>query len=198
MLRIANFEEIQGVLLRTSDLANQMARGDASFSQETRSWLETLEQVLIKNRLYVAGSVASLRAAILAAERGVIPAGVAFRGQPTRRQIRDATAADALRSANDLVANAIREDAARIAEAERLCRQIVVLASSKKLIPVIMGGLDHTAYLKTVWQAISADPDVAPGATRLEGLVWFYDVLVVLDRTMVGDLAKKPIGFARA
>jgi len=187
MLRIANFEEIQSTLSRTSDLANLMAGGDALFPREARLWLETLEQVLTKNHMCIAGSVASLRVSLLAAERGVMPAGVIFRCQPTRRQIRDAAAAEALRSANELVVNAIREDAARIAEAQRLCRQVIAMAKSKRLVPPASSGLDHTTYLKRVWQAISADPDVSPGATRLEGLLWFYDVLVLLDRTVTPD-----------
>lgn len=147
-----------------------------------------MEQILINNRMTIAGNVAALRGTLISAERGFSPAGFVVRGRPTERKIRDAIVADALRSASDLIFNAIREDGLRFDEAERLCRQIVALAKSKGIIVLQPIDVDHTQYLKEVWKTISADSDIAPGAIRVEGLVGPYDMLIVLDRIITTDV----------
>ncbi len=176
------------MLLRLPGLIDLLKSQRTSFFQEVVSWIESLEHILVNNRMQAAGNVASLRAAMITGEQGVIPASLIFHGQPTKRKMRDAIAADVIRSACDLVSNAIKEDELRFSEAQSLCRQVVVLAKSKSKIPVETEELDRLQYLKAVWQILSSDPDIVSGTVRLEGLVGSYDVLVMLDRMITAEL----------
>jgi len=192
MLHIANLEEIQGALLRLPQLVDLLERRDPRSIGEVKNWLTTLEQILVNNRLPLAGNVAGLRGILSASERGVIPPGVVFHGKPTLRRIREATAVDVLRRAGDLVANAVQEDSSRIAEAERLGHQIVAVAQSNGLLPAQSSGGDRYKVLKDLWGSLSADPNVKAGAVRLQGLIGHNDALVILDRAITANAVTNP------
>lgn len=192
MLRIVNLEEIQNMLLRVSDLVDRLDRQDPSFVHEVKCWLLALEEVLGSNRMPVAGNVGVLRGLLISAERGIIPVGIEFHGRSTGRKIREATATDALRRANELVSNAVLEDVSRVAEAERVARQLVTLANYKDLILPYPHGSDHTKSLKTIWRNMSADPDIGPGVVHLLGLLGPHDALIALDRAITADVLIEP------
>jgi Arc/MetJ-type ribon-helix-helix transcriptional regulator len=184
MLRIINLEEIQGLLLRVPQLVDLLERRTPSAVSEVKSWLTTVEQTLVNNRMPLAGNIATLRGILISAERGVIPTGVVFHGRPTVRKIREATTADVLRQSSDLVADAVREDTARIAEAERLGHQIVVIAKSQGLVPQEFSGGDRNEMLENLWSSFSTDANIKAGAVRLLSLVGQNDVLIILDRAI--------------
>jgi len=140
--------------------------------------------VLANNRLALAGSVAALRGTLLSAERGVIPADVAFRGRPTARRIIEAVASDILRRTSTLIAEALKPDEARIADAERLARQLVSVAILKGLFRTISHEGDHTAYLKAIWHSLSIDNEIGAGAANLLALVGPNDSLMIIDRIL--------------
>lgn len=184
MLHIMNLEEIQGMLLRVSELIDSLEKRDPSFVGSVKEWLTQAEQVLISNRLAVAAEVAVLRGVLVSAERGVIPPGMAFSTRTTIRKIKDASAADVLRKAEELISISISADAARFAEGEKLTQQIVAVAQRKGLIPVTPSLDKHTEMLKSIWQAMIMDPDLGAATTHLAGLVGAYDVLILLDRML--------------
>ena len=184
MLHIMNLEEIQGMLLRVPELIDSLEKRDPSFVSSVKEWLTQAEQVLISNRLAVAAEVAVLRGVLVSAERGVIPPGMAFSTRTTMRKIKDASAADVLRKAEELIFRAISADAVRFAEGEKLTQQIVAVAQRKGLIPVTPSVDKHTEMLKTIWQAMIMDPDLGAVTTHLAGLVGAYDVLILLDRML--------------
>ena len=138
----------------------------------------------MNNRIPAAGRIAGLRGTLAAAERGFVAPGVVVQGRATTRKIKDATAADVIRSAGDLIWNAVQDDAMRIAEADRLGHQIAALAKSKALIPAENGDGSHAVHLKQIWTTLLADPDIGGGAVRLEGLVGDNDALIILDRAL--------------
>ena len=187
MLRIVNLEEIQGMLLRIPGLVDLQDRRDPDFVQDVKQWLSKLEEVLDNNRIPVAGNVAALRALLISAERGVIPAGVEFHGRSTRRKIQEAAAAYVLRQTGDLVSSVIQKDHERVAEAERLTRQLVVLAKAKGLIQELSSGDNFTDMVKAIWRTLSADPELSPGTANVEGLIGPHDALITLDRTIISD-----------
>ncbi len=184
MLHIVNLEEIQSLLLRVPKLIGDLERRDPNFLGAVKEWLTQMEQVLLNNRLPVAAEVAVLRGVLIGAERGVMPPGMVFRGRPTARKIKDASAADVLRKAEELVANAIRGDAAQFAEGERLARQLVTVAQRKGLVPAASRADRHAEMLNAIWRALIADPDLGPATTHLAGLVGTYDALILLDRML--------------
>lgn len=187
MLRLVNLEEIQNLLLRIPRLVDSLEQRDPNFVQKVRQWLTVVEEVLVNNRMPLSGNIAALRGTLDATERGAFPPGLTFHGRPTARKIKEATAADVVRRASELLSNALQDDVTRIAEAERLSHQLIALGKSMGLI---VGGINdsaHTQKLKEIWKTISADPNIAPGAVRLESLVGQNDALILLDRAMTTD-----------
>lgn len=191
MLRIVNLEEIQGMLLRIPGLVDLQDRRDPDFVQDVKEWLSKLEKVLENNRLPAAGNVAALRALLISAEQGVIPTGVEFHGRTTGRKIREAAAAYVLRHTGDLVSSVIQKDRERVAEAERMTRQLVALAKAKGFIQELPSGDNFTDMLKSVWRTLSADQELSPGTVNVEGLIGPHDALVVLDRIITSDTPRE-------
>jgi len=184
MMRIANLEEIQGMLLSIPELINSLEKSEPNFSLSVKKWLMQIEQILVENRLAIAADVAVLRGTLISAERGLIPEGIVFNNKNTARKIRDAVAADVLRKAENLISNAINYDVARVAEGDKLARQLVALAQRKGLIQLNSNISEHSDMLKVTWNSMSKDPDLGPGTTHLIGLVGNYDSLILLDRTL--------------
>jgi hypothetical protein len=122
---------------------------------------------------------------INASELGVIPPGIVFHGKPTSRKIRVATALYAIHQVGDLVANATKDDSARVAEAERLGLQLVAVAKSNGFILVLPNDPNRSEAVKKLWESIAADANLAPGVVRMEGLVGPNDALIVLDHAIV-------------
>ncbi len=191
MLRIVNLEDIQSMLLRIPRLVDQQERRDPDFVQDVKHWLSKIEKTLENNRMPSAGNVAALRALLVSAERGVVPAGVEFHGRITRRKIRDAAAACVIRETGDLLSNVLQKDLAQVAEAERLTRQLVSMAKVKGHIRELPAGENFTDMLKAIWRAMSADPELSPGTISVEGLVGPHDALVVLDRILTSDTPRE-------
>lgn len=185
MMRIVNLEEIQEMLLRLPGVVSRLERREADFAAAVREWLVETEKVLSSNRLAAAGEVAALRGTLISAERGAAPAGVNVEGRATPRKIRDAAAADVLRRAESAVSAAVRADAARVGEAERLVYQVVSVAARKGVLPPSPCPESHTEMLRAAWALVSGDPDTGAAATHVAGLVGPHDALVLLDRALV-------------
>lgn len=185
MLNIVNLEEIQRVLLRVPGLVHELSERQMTLIDSVKTWLTDGEQILVNNRLPIAAEVAALRGVLISAERGVIPPGMAFSTRTTTRKVKEAAAADVLRKAAEVILEAIAADAARVAEGEKLMRQILAVAQLKGISQVpIHSAYTHSDMLKAIWRAMTDDPDLGGGATRLEGLVGINDALILLDRLL--------------
>ena len=104
-----------------------------------------------------------------------------FVAASTPRKCRDAAAAEALRRAEQQIADVIRADLAQLAEAERLLRQMVAVARYKGYIGN-SNGLPHAAALNSLWSRLRTDADLAQGTVRIEGLIGAANALALLDR----------------
>lgn len=184
MLKILNLEEIQDALLLVPGLIREFDARDVNFAGSVKAWLTQGEQLLISNKLAAAAQVATLRGVLISAERGQIPAGMAFNKRAAPRTIKDAAAADVLRKAEELITNTIHADTGRFAEGDRLIRQLVAVAHRKGLTVEASAVDNHSDMLKAVWQAMIQDPEMGAAATRLIGLLGPHDVLVLLDRAL--------------
>jgi hypothetical protein len=190
MLRIKNIEELQGMLLEIPSLVDQQKHRDPKFIQNVEQWLYALEKSLENNHMPIVGNVAALRGVLISASRGTIPDGIEFLGRCTKHKIFEETAAHVLRQTGNLISNEIQKDCERVAEAERLTRQMIALAKTKKLIKELPSGNNFMDILKTIWKSMSADPELSPGTISIEGLIGPYDALIVLDRTLTSDISK--------
>jgi len=188
VLHIVNVEEIHALLLAVPALVDLQQRRDARFSSDVGAWLARAEQVLTANRIAASGNVAALRATLNSAALGATPAGITVRDRPTTRKVRDATAADVLRQAAEMISNAVRDDDARIAEAARLCQQMAAVARSAGLLAAPPDGVPRDAWLRGIWKAMSANGNFGAGAVRVEGLVGPHDALLLLDRTLTPEM----------
>ncbi len=184
MLHIPNLEELQGILLRVPGLVERLESHDPAFGGAVTEWLKEAEQALTNNRLTVAATVATLRGMLISAERGVLPPERCPDGRPPTRKVKDAYAADILRTAEGRVAEAIQASETQIAEAERLTRQLVTLAKRKGLIPPPTAGGSLSDRLNDIWQRMMADPELAGATAHVGGLVGNQDSLILLDRAL--------------
>ena len=188
MLRLMQIDEISDLLLRLPDLVHQQERRSVDFAQNTRAWLSSLEKAFIANRLHQAGSIAMLRTGLVAAEQGQLPAGYEFRGRPTRLRVLNVVASQALQRATEIASVVITENQARIAEAERVARQIVAVAVSRKLILERAETVDNTQYLQMLRRGMVTNADLESAVAHLEGLVGPQDALILLDRALAAYL----------
>ncbi len=185
-MHIVTIEALQRELLRVPKLVDRLEQRDQNFPEAVKSCLSQLETILVNHRMSEAAGVAALRAELIASERGVVPASLDFRGRKTSRKVKEATAADVLMRAEQLISGTIRVPMEHIQEGERIARQIVALGKRKGLIPVSHGEGNRTAMLNSLWQALDADPELGNAATHLAGLVGKYDALILLDRMIPG------------
>jgi hypothetical protein len=123
---------------------------------------------------------------LISAERGVLPPERSTDGRAPTRKVKDAYAADILRTAEGRIAEAIQASAAQIAEAERLTRQLVSLAKRKGLVPPAEGAGNLSERLNDIWQRMLADPELAGATAHVGGMVGQQDSLILLDRALAG------------
>jgi hypothetical protein len=181
MLRIVSLEKIHETLLQVPALVDQFERRELNFLEAVRTWLTQTEKLLSDSRLPVVAQVAALRATLLSAERGSSPGANAV-GRSGARKLKDATAADVLGKAQGLIAGAISEDAARLAEGERLAQKLAMVAARKGLVPADVQ--TNGEALGATWRAMSADIDIGAATTHLAGLVGSHDALILLSRML--------------
>jgi hypothetical protein len=187
MLRIINLEELQNLLLRVPTIVEQHEQRDPRFVSTVKEWLTALETVLKNNHLPAAANVAALRGNLISTEQGNIPAGINIKGRLTKRKIQQATASQSLGQTVEIVSDVIQKDVDRVAEAQRITRQLVAIAKIKGFITEVPHGNNFTSILQSIWTKMSNDQALAQGVVNVEGLVGPHDALLILDRTITTD-----------
>jgi hypothetical protein len=145
-----------------------------------KRWLGEVEAILLSNRVPSAATVASLKAGLIAAQRGGAGPGAAGRGS---RRAREAAAAETLARAEEVVAGAVRADAQRFADAARLMQQVVAVGERKGLLAG-QGDATRSHALASTWRRLCADHDLAAVTTHAVSLAGPQDVLILLDRAL--------------
>lgn len=187
MLHIINLEEIQTLLLRVPAIVEQNEQRNPNFVPTVKKWLTELETVLKNNRLAAAANVAASRGNLISTEMGNIPTGITIKGRLTKRKIQQATASQSISQTVETVSAVIKNDVERVAEAQRITRQLVAIAKIKGLITEVPHGQNFTSILKSIWTKMSQDQALAQGVVSVEGLVGPNDALLLLDRTITTD-----------
>jgi hypothetical protein len=192
MLRIVHVEEIAAHLLRVPALVREQASRSFSFADNVAAWLVSLETVLSANQLYQAGRIATLRSGLVAAQHGQIPAGIEFRGLPSRLKVLNAVASQALQAGSEIAAAVVAEHRPRILEGERVAQQIIAAALSRGVVMPRPAGGSNTHYLRELRRNLAASADLEAGTVHLEGLVGPHDTLVLLDRALSPHINAAP------
>lgn len=188
MLRIVNLEEFHRLLLRVPGLVDELESRTADAPGGVRAWLVEVEGTLENNRMPLAGSIAGLRARLDSASRGAVPQGVVVIGSVSRRKVRYAVAAEVLQEGADSLAAEIEAEDARIDEAERLARQLVVAAQLKSMINGPPPAAEHSDTIQALWASMLSEPEIGAGAVHLLSLVGPHDATIVLDRALTRDV----------
>ena len=187
MLRIVNLEEIQNLLLRVPSIVELGEKGDFGFVSCVKKWLTHMEIVLKNNKLSASANVAACRGLLISSEHGNIPSGLDFKGNVTKRKVREATATRCISETVHVVSDRIQKDVERVDEAERIIRQLVSIAKAKGLIVKVTEDNNFGDALNFVWKSMSADQVLTQGTISVEGLVGPHDALILLDRAITTD-----------
>jgi hypothetical protein len=174
-MRLAALEELDVLQLCVPAMVDAYDAGDLAFPDAVKSWLVAVEQKLALQRLPAAAGVAALRATLIAASHGVLPEGMSGGARTTPRKLHGAVAARVLRQAEELVVEATRVAAGQVAEADRFARQMAA-AASRKGLAASAGTPD------SIWSRCEADPELAPVAAHVAGLVGAADAIVLFQR----------------
>lgn len=184
LLRVRQVEEIaEHLLLLPALVGRQQARSPA-FPRECVDWLAGLEAILLANKLHEAGSIAALRSGLLSALRGAAPAGLEVQGTRTRSKVAEAAAAAAVQRASEIASNVLAPQQARLAEAEKLARQLVAVTVSRTGDALRYSDAPREAFLQGLRHGFRAQPDLEGAAALLESLVGPHDSLILLDRAV--------------
>lgn len=185
-LNVAQYEEFCELLRRVPQLVDRLQARSPGFPEDVLQWLKQVEAALQNNRLAVVSQVAAARAALIGAARGVQSRDIVVSGRVTPRKLCDAAASIALERCGQLVHSAIADRQAVFQEAERIARQVMTVASAKGLVRACEAQATHQQFLHCLQQSVANDPDLVSAHAHLVSLVGKNDVLVFLDRALVG------------
>jgi len=182
VLRLRNLEEIEALLLRVPGIVQQFEVRDPEFILSLKTWLSEAATTLADNRMPISAEVAGYRGALISAERGFWD-GAEPRGRSNARKLREARAAGLLKQASGAVQSAIAARRGQVDEAERIMRQIVAVSYHIGLLQPDPGG-NRSTYLRSTWQAISKQAEIASLVVHVVALIGNTDVLIELDRAI--------------
>jgi hypothetical protein len=189
-LTVAQYEELLDVLREVPVLVDRLEARHAGFDEDVLRWLKRAEQTLTNNRLPAASQIASYRARLIEAGRGVLRGDLTIVGRTSVRKIKEATAALQLELGNDVLQAAIAERQSVFQEAERIARQVMAVARAKGIgMPPDDSGTQQR-FLHELRDRLSMDPDLASVYTHIVGLVGPTDTLVMLDRAATSVASK--------
>jgi hypothetical protein len=183
-LNVAQYEEIAALLRQVPRLVDELEARRAGFVDGVLAWLKRAETTLENNRIPAVSQIASCRAILIGAARGVQNKEVVFVGRATPRKIQEATASMVLERANELLHVVIAERQAVFQEAERISRQLLTIAEAKGLVALCNDRRIHQQFLSCVQRNIAGDRDLANAYSHLVSLVGKTDVLVFFDRAL--------------
>lgn len=184
MLRCLQLEEIERHLLEIPSLVDAYERRETDFMTKLISWLVSLENAFQQNRMPMAGDIATSRALIISAGRGIVPDGTHIQGRVTRRKLRDTVAISALHTVSSIALDSIATDRDRHRQAEEMVRRIVAIAITKRLAG--FGAEENQFSDEDRWSSLNSDSDTQGGVVQLEGLVGHTDALILVNRGASG------------
>ncbi len=183
-LNVVQYEEIVSLLRQVPSLVDELEARRSGFVGDVLAWLKKAESTMENNRFPAVSQIASYRATLIEAARGVQSKEIVIVGRPTARKLQEATASMVLERSNDLLHGVIAERQAVFQDAERISLQVMTVADAKGLIQACADGGPHQQFLTCLQQHLGADADLANAYAHLVSLVGKTDVLIFLDRAV--------------
>lgn len=183
-LTVAQFEEIAALLREVPALVDGLESRRPGFAEQVLRWLRRAESSLENNRIAAASHLSACRAMLIEAGRGVHHRSVVLVGRPTPRKLREASAGAALERANEVLHGVISPREATFRDAERIARQLAVVAEAKGFVRACRDAGGHQDFLRALQQRIASDADLASAHAHLLAIVGRNDLLVFLDRAL--------------
>ncbi len=183
-LNVVQYEEIVSLLRQVPGLVDELEARRSGFIDDVLAWLKKAESTMENNRLPAVSQIASCRALLIGAGRGVQSKELVLVGRPTARKLQEATASMVLERSNEVLQGAIAERQAVFQDAERISLQVMTVAEAKGLIEACGDSGPHHAFLGCLQQRLATDSDLANGYAHLVSLVGKTDVLIFLDRAV--------------
>ena len=183
-LNVVQYEEIVSLLLQVPQLVDRLEARRSGFVDDVLAWLRAAETTMENNRLPAVSQVASCRATLIEAARGVQTRELVFVGRPTARKVQEATASLVLERSSDLLHGVIAERQTVFGEAERISGQVMAVAEAKGMIQACGDGRPHQAFLECLQQRVADDADLVNAYAHLVSLVGRTDVLIFFDRAL--------------
>lgn len=184
LVRNQGLTRIRDCLAESSALADSFTTGGIGFTDAIGSWLERLEALTKESDLGVAPKLASLRVSVAAARAGVVAPELELHGRVTPRKLRKATAQFALRSAIDLVSQAIQPFDARQLHAQDIALELAARSFEKGLWPGQGAGLGAPTDMPSMWRAMIADPVLGPRVRELSALLGMGEAMMAVASAM--------------
>jgi hypothetical protein len=183
MLRLLQHDELEGLLLESTDVLDRFHARDPGFEAHVDAWLVRVEEALRNNRLPLSARVAATRAELTAARsarRG--PDGAP--ATRVRRSDRQARAVAAVKRVVEELDAELAGSRRRFGDADDVARNVLAVGSATGVLePSAAGGSPLEAL-----RALREDPRTAGGVVQLQGLVGHQDSVMVVGRRLV-DLA---------
>lgn len=183
-LDLAGMEAVQAALLEVPSVVDSLD-DPAAPAGPVLQWMRKLETVLAAKRQPVAGTVASFRAVLVAAEQGRIHKELELQGKHGRRRIVTATATLVLEWTVNSIAAMLEADESRFREARGLAMRLVAIAQAKGVVrPSAEDSPPGIEPIVSWLDSASADPDLLGGFVNLAALVGRKDSLKLLAEAM--------------
>ena len=184
LVRSQGLTQLRACLAESSSLADSFATHGIGFTDAVRKWLERLEALAKESDLGIAPKLASLRVGVEAAREGVVAPELEFHGRLTPRKLRKATAQFALRSAIDLVSQAIQPFHARQLHAEEIALEVAARSFEKALWPGQGPGPGAPTDMPSMWRAMLTDPELGPRVRELSALLGMAEAMMAVAGAM--------------
>lgn len=181
-LTVLQHEALLALLAQVPALVDSLEGRRSDYPSEVLEWVRAAETALQNVRSPAVAQVATCRARLIEAGRGVHPGDVVVLGRPSVRKVQHASATRALDDAAAVVQALVVDRAPALEEAQRMAAHLVVVARLKGWPTDTAPGRGHHEVLRDVLTRAAADPDLGSVQAHLLTLVGPTDALILLDR----------------
>ena len=183
MLDIDRLDRLRQCLGEASTLADEFGERRHDFPDRVRAWLVALESAAGEAQVPVVPKLAGFRLGLEAARRGLADS-TGDRAGLAPRKAKNAAAQAAMRSAIDLLYDAIEPFVARQVRAEDIALHLVARSFEKSLWPGQSKAPGAPSDMPGMWRSMLADAALGPSVRELSTLVGVARSMVLVARTM--------------
>ncbi len=185
MMKLDTYNALVKMLLRVPSLVALYEEKSPSFSDAVKEWIAAIEPIMMASGLSHVSEVSSMKARIIAAERGILTGdGVTSigRSSPSKQRYLGAVTAQSLNRVQEVLHGLLAPYETRYSEASQAMRQMIIAATQLGLL---------NGYFKNggngipqLFRTLMSDANLRPLATRVLELLSFDDAIQLLDMSL--------------